>query len=137
MIIYGLDPGANTGFAIYHNGRLENLLTIQPHQIAKYVTGANRVVFEDSRLTSHLFTTNKSRPVALKMARKVGQVDAYCNIITAICAELGIPCHGISPKDKGAKMDAERFKAVTGWAGKSNQHERDAAMVAYRFRSAK
>jgi hypothetical protein len=93
-------------------------------------------VFEDSRLTSFMFTTVKSRPVALNMARKVGQVDGYCSLITAICERLGVACHGVSPKSKGKKLNAEQFSQATGWTGKSNQHERDGAMTAYPYRKA-
>ena len=72
MIILGIDPGANTGVATYHGGKLTSLQTIQPHRIPELIraTGAGRVVFEDSRLISHMFTTVKSRPAALKMARE-------------------------------------------------------------------
>ena len=48
-----------------------------------------------------------------------------------------IQAHGISPKGKGAKVNAERFEQVTGWTGASNEHTRDAAMVAYPYRNAK
>lgn len=136
MIIIGIDPGANTGIATYIGGKLHSLQTIAPHQMREAITGASRVIFEDSRLTSFMFTTVKSRPVALSMARKVGQVDAYCNLITAICADLGIPAHGVSPKNKGAKLNAEQFAKATGWDGKSNEHARDAAMVAFPYRRA-
>lgn len=54
-----------------------------------------------------------------------------------ICAKLEIPAHGISPTRKGAKVDAERFAAITGWEGSSNEHTRDAAMVAWPYRGAK
>jgi len=137
QIVIGLDPGANTGVAYYVGGKLHSLQTIAPHQLREFIEGASRVIFEDSRLTSFVFTTVKSRPVALSMARKVGQVDAYCNLITAICADLGIPAHGVSPKNKGAKLNAEQFAKATGWAGKSNQHERDGALVAWKYRGAK
>lgn len=30
-------------------------------------------------------------------------------------------------------LDAEQFAKVTGWTGSSNQHERDAAMVAWQY----
>jgi len=136
VIIIGIDPGANTGIATYIGGKLHSLQTIAPHQMREAITGASRVIFEDSRLTSFMFTTVKSRPVALSMARKVGQVDAYCNLITAICADLGIPAHGVSPKNKGAKLNAEQFAKATGWVGKSNEHARDAAMVAFPYRRA-
>jgi len=83
-----------------------------------------------------MFTTVKSRPAALKMARNVGEIDAWCKLIVATCGQLGIPAYGISPKNKGAKLDAAQFKAETGWAEQSNQHNRDAAMVAWPYRKA-
>lgn len=64
----------------------------------------------------------------LKIARNIGEVDGYCKLIKAVCAAQNIAFHQISPKYKGAKLDAQTFNKLTGWAGKSNQHERDAAM---------
>ncbi|MNL63925.1 hypothetical protein D3C87_1880960 [compost metagenome] len=63
-------------------------------------------------------------------------MDAWCSLITSICADLGIPAHGISPTAKGAKLDAAAFAIVTGWTARSNQHERDAAMLARIYRRA-
>ena len=138
-IILGIDPGAHTGIAIFNRGALYTLVTIAPHQIADYIANAlpSRVIFEDSRLTSFMFNQVKSRPAALKMARNVGEIDAWCRVITSVCADLAIPAHGISPKDKGKKLNAAQFAALTGWSGKSNSHCRDAAMVAYPYRTAK
>jgi hypothetical protein len=138
-VILGIDPGANTGVAVFTGGKLETLHTISPHQIPEFLrsTGAQRVIFEDSRLTSFVFTTVKSRPVALNMARKVGTVDAWCLLIQLVCSDLDIPGHGISPAGKGAKLDAKAFARATGWLAASNSHCRDAAMVAWPYRGAK
>ena len=127
-MIVGIDPGASTGIAIYHGGKLASLHTVEPHQLESIISTAGRVVYEDSRLI---------RPAALKMARNVGEIDAWCKLIVAICDRKGIPVHGISPKHKGAKLDAAQFKAATGWTERSNQHERDAAMCAWKYRGAK
>lgn len=136
--ILGIDPGAHTGVATYIGGRLVHLATIEPVDIASRIELSRpaRVIFEDSRLLSHTWTQVKSRPAALKMARNVGEVDAWCKLIVAVCAQLDIPAHGISPKSKGAKVDAARFSAITGWDGASNEHTRDAAMVAWPYRGA-
>lgn len=137
-IILGIDPGVNTGIAVFKAGSLWKLETIEPHQIADYLTKAmpSRVIFEDSRLTSFMFNQVKSRSAALKMARNVGEIDAWCRVITSVCADLGIPAHGISPAGKGAKVKAPEFARITGWLAKSNEHERDAAMVAFKYRGA-
>lgn len=140
-IVIGLDPGSSTGVAYFTSGQLRKLETITPMQISEVLrmAGPNlkRVIFEDSRLTSYMFTTVKSRAAALKMARNVGEIDAWSKLIVATCADLDIPAHGISPKQKGAKLNAEQFAKLTGWDGKSNQHERDGAMVAWAYRGAK
>lgn len=138
-MVIGMDPGTNTGVAFYQDGKLLALETISPHHIERVLTATkpSRVVFEDSRLQSHTWTTAKSRDAALKMARNVGQVDQLCSHITAICAELGIPAHGISPQGKGAKVGAEAFGRITGWTERSNEHERDGAMVAWPYRNAR
>lgn len=136
-MLIGIDPGQNTGIAYFTDGKLSKLETVAPHQLREVISGASRVIFEDSRLTSFMFTTVKSRPAALKMARNVGQIDAWCSLIVSICEQLGVPAHGVSPKGKGSKLDAETFAKVTGWAEKSNEHTRDAAMVAFPYRTAK
>lgn len=136
--IVGIDPGQSTGIATYQDGKLTSMKTIKPHQMRDAIaeSGANMVVFEDSRLTSFMFNTVNSRPAALKMARNVGQVDAWCSLIDAICEEAGIKAYGISPKQKGIKLNAEQFEHVTGWMQGSNQHTRDAAMCAFPYRRA-
>ncbi len=139
-MIVGIDPGASTGVAYFTDGKLRKLQTISPMEIENVLRMAgpslNRVIFEDSRLISHMFTTVKNRSAALKMARNVGEIDAWCKLIVAACEHLCIPAHGISPKNKGAKLDAAQFKAATGWVEQSNQHNRDAAMVAWPYRKA-
>lgn len=136
MTLLGIDPGASTGIAVFKDGALWKLETIEPHQIADYLRAVmpGRAIFEDSRLISHAFTTVKSRPAALKIARNIGEIDAWCKLIVAVCADLKIDAHGISPKGKGAKLSAEAFAKATGWAGTSNQHTRDAAMVSWPYR---
>lgn len=136
-MIVGIDPGINTGIARFERGALVTLATCEPYRVRDFISGAKRVIFEDSRLISHVYTTAPSRAAALKMARNIGEIDAWCKLIVSVCDDLGIPAHGISPKTKGAKLDAAQFEAMTGWTGKSNQHERDAACVAWTYRGAK
>lgn len=138
MRLIGIDPGASTGLALYEAGELRELHTIAPHQIAWWIADlkVQKVIFEDSRLQSHTWTRGKSVAATAKMARNVGQIDAWCSYIQAVCLDYGIDSHGVSPAGKGAKLDAGRFQAVTGWEGRSNQHERDGAMVAWPYRRA-
>lgn len=137
-LILGIDPGASTGVAHFLDGELVLLDTIAPSEIERTIRAVmpGRVVFEDSRLETRAWNarTKSAYGAALATARSLGQVDAWCRLITEICVELGIPAHGISPKAKGPKRSAENFAVYTGWKHSSNQHERDAAMVAWPFR---
>lgn len=141
MLILGIDPGSSTGLAHFLDGKLVHLETIAPLEIERTIREVMpaRVVFEDSRLESRAWNARTKRDygAALATARSLGQVDAWCRLITDVCAELGVPAHGISPKDKGPKREAENFAIYTGWTHRSNQHERDAAMVAWKYRSAR
>ena len=140
-VVLGIDPGSSTGLAIFRAGKLVELRTVEPAGIEAQIIAIkpSRVVFEDSRLQSHTWATAKamSRAAAVKIARNVGQIDAWCSLVTAICAKYSIPAHGISPKSKGAKTTAEQFEKLTGWTMASNQHGRDAAMCAWAYRGAK
>jgi len=138
-VILGVDPGQHTGLAIFRDGKLSALRTIQPVELEAEIVALwpSRVIFEDSRLQSHTWTKAASRAAAAKMARNVGQVDAWCSLIVAICAKHGIPAHGISPQGKGSKLNAEQFERITGWTASSNSHSRDAAMVAWPYRGSK
>jgi hypothetical protein len=135
-IIMGLDPGTHTGVALYQAGKLTELQTIDPFQLVEVIETVMpaRVVFEDSRLQPHTWKRGVSNAEQLKIARDVGQIDAWCRLIVATCERLKIPAHGISPKAKGAKLKTEAFQQLTGWEGRSNQHARDAACVAWQFR---
>ena len=141
MRVIGLDPGLNAGIAIYEDGKLTELLTIEPINLADIFSHYSGeplfIVFEDSRLQSHVWVPSQSKGVAANIARKIGMVDAWCYMIERLCENYDIAYMRISPKAKGEKLNAEDFKRITGWKGKSNQHERDAAMVAWQFRSRK
>lgn len=141
MNVIGIDAGVNTGIAIYKDGGLKELSTIEPIDIANificYAGDPLFVAFEDSRLQSHVWIPGQSKGVAANIARKVGMVDAWCYLIERLCEKYDVAYMRVSPKAKGQKLNAEEFKQITKWDGKSNQHERDAAMVAWQFRSRK
>lgn len=135
--VIGIDPGQNTGVATYVNGNLVALNTIEPIDIQTLILTcvADLIVFEDSRLQSAVWVPSKNKAVANNIARKIGQVDALCSLIQDTCERYEIKYMRVSPKAKGGKMNAATFKLHTGWEGKSNAHERDAAMVAWQLRN--
>jgi hypothetical protein len=134
MLLIGLDPGIKTGIAFFSNGDLVGLDTCAPWEVESHLNDVKRIVFEDSRLQSVVFNRGATSAATLKIARNVGEIDAWCKLIVALAEKHQIPSLGISPKHKGAKLDAEQFKMLTGWQGPTNQHERDAAMIACPYR---
>jgi hypothetical protein len=139
MKILSIDPGAKTGAAFFENGQLKNLFTTDPLAVLAMINlNYDCIIFEDSTLQSHIFTAPSVKGAAkLKIARNIGQVDGYCKLIVQACANASKPCLQISPKNKGAKLNAKQFADITGWDKPSNQHERDAAMVGWQYRSMK
>lgn len=139
MTVVGIDPGQATGVAVYGKGKLLELETLSPDLLEAWLE-KNRpglVIFEDSRGTGKTFTAAKARSVAaaLKIARNVGEIDRLCKDIEAMCKRLGIQAYGVTPAGKGSKRNAKDFAQITGWVERSNQHARDAAMVAWPYRN--
>lgn len=141
-IVFGIDPGKNTGLAVYNDGKLLSLYTlidkIDKTGFLFSLPGDHKlVVIEDSRLQPYFDRPGQNERAQTKIARDIGKIDKQCDEIEYLCEKNGVPLIRISPKGKGAKVDSKQFNAITGWVGRSNQHERDAAMVAWRYRHAK
>jgi len=136
MIVLGIDPGQRTGLALYISGTLTSVSTATPagalERIRELRPGL--VVLEDSREQSAVFSRGVSPRAMLKIARNVGEIDHQCRTIVELCAELGIEVVQVSPLRKGAKYGANHMRGMCGWTARSNQHERDAAAVAWPYR---
>lgn len=135
-IVLGIDPGKKTGIALFRKGKIDYLDTVTPQQILDIIEGAypDLVVMEDSRLQTYFARNGQNQRGNAKIARNVGEIDAQCRQIEALCKENSIRLIMLSPKQKGSKLDKEQFRELTGWAGRSNQHERDAGVLAWRYR---
>ena len=70
MTLIGIDPGMNTGAAEYRDGALVALAAIRPHRIGAMLEAVKPalVVFEDSRLQSHVWTRAKPMPPWRRLA---------------------------------------------------------------------
>lgn len=136
--ILGIDPGQSTGIAILRGGSLVNLCTVSPADVEAVIAMDRQqlVVFEDSRRNTVYQRKGQNPRAMLKIARSVGEIDQLCRDIERLCLSRHIEYIGVSPQRKGAKLNAERFAEITGWTKRCNQHERDAAMVAWPYRGA-
>lgn len=131
MILIGIDPGVNTGYAEYlpSEGKLLAVGTVKIHEAMATIRRAHergesmRVLFEDARLRKWFGTKGRE---ALQGA---GSVKRDCKIWDDFLRDLGVCFQMVGPQSGATKWDAARFAQVTGWTGRTSEHARDAAML--------
>jgi hypothetical protein len=132
MIHIGIDPGVNTGFAIWDGDALTEVTSLGiVDAMLRLQIMANHgvqmtVTYEDARLRTWFGAKGKE---ALQGA---GSIKRDCGIWAEFLGTLNIPYKAVSPQAKGRKLDAAQFAKLTGWAGRTNEHARDAAMLVFR-----
>lgn len=132
-LLIGLDPGATTGYAEWccSAQRLVTVESMLIHQAMARVRERlasgllSAVVWEDARLRTWFGAKGRE---ALQGA---GSIKRDCSIWEAYLAELGCTEQRLKPQAGGTKWPADRFTRLTGWAGRTNEHARDAAMLVY------
>ena len=143
MIYIGIDTGVHTGYAVY-DSRIQQLTAVgtdKIHNVMQLVSGLNdvsketgdniRVRVEDARKrTWYGFHTAKQDRARLQGA---GSVKRDAQIWEDFLKDLGVDFEMVAPKNNATKLTAESFRQLTGWAGKTNEHGRDAAMLVYGY----
>ena len=136
-IIIGCDPDSDkSGFAIYKNGSLHDLLCMRLLDFIDFCESNKRkdmeLHIENVCGTSPAFTANKapSQAAKLKVAQNIGQCKQVQIEIERIATSYNIKIvhHPISSKWK--KTQGE-FKKLTGWQSRSNEDTRSAAYFGY------
>ncbi|CAB4168842.1 hypothetical protein UFOVP581_4 [uncultured Caudovirales phage] len=76
---------------------------------------------------------NKS--VAAAIGRKVGENHAVGKLLVECLRAIGHEVTEVKPTR--TKLNADKFKALTGYEGRTNQEQRDAAMLIWHLRNTK
>ena len=130
-LFVGIDPGVTTGFAIW-DAADQKFISVSSNDIVQAMLRVERihrngslhsVTFEDARLRTWFGSKGRE---ALQGA---GSIKRDCQIWANWLGYIGCAYKSVSPKEKGPKVSAESFKAMTGWQGQTNEHGRDAAML--------
>lgn len=140
--IVGLDPGVHTGLAIWSRTD-RKLVDVQTTTITAAMAmvkmmadfgSLHSVVFEDARLRKWFGEADaRHRRSGAGIREGVGSVKRDCSIWEEFLSGLeGVPFKPVSPQSKGAKLDAAQFAKLTGWAGRTSEHGRDAAMLVWK-----
>lgn len=87
---------------------------------------------EDARLRTWI-PRQKTETAERGRREGAGYVKAHCAIWEDWFKIVGIPYELVPPKNNKTKVTAEYFRRVIGWTERTNEHERDAAMLVYGF----
>jgi len=144
MIYVGIDTGTHTGMAVWDN-RNRCFLSIDEYQIHTAMEkcmelkekadqeGIKLVIrVEDARQRTW-FGNVVSREEERKKLQGVGMVKRDCNIWEEFLTDKGFEFQMVPPKHNATKLDADRFRLITGYQGRTNEHKRDAAMLVFGF----
>lgn len=139
MIWIGIDTGVHTGLAIW-DGKGRCFLSIEELKIhramdvvealAKANPGEVRARVEDARQRKWIPNMGSIRN-EIGRAKGAGSVERDCSIWEDFLADINVPCEMVAPRYNVTKLRQEAFANLTGWNQRTNEHERDAAMLVF------
>ena len=132
----GIDCGKNTGVAVWNckERRFELIKTMLIHQALRYVcdfrdAGKGKysimVKVEDARQRYMFGSTGSEK------WQGAGSIKRDSTIWEDFLVDLKIPHQMSAPRNSITKLDAARFRMLTKWEGRTNEHSRDAAMLVF------
>ncbi len=150
MMAIGIDTGSNTAVAVWDTEKraITSLTTYKSamygalRQVEQTVAESDSGVlirFEDARMRQWVPWYKDERRNRGR-AQGAGYVKAHCQIWDDFLKDLSdrnprVKVQAIAPGRNTTKLSAEAFNRITGWQGKSNEHERDAAMLVFGIES--
>lgn len=138
MIVVGIDPGMNTGLAVWDTSHRQ-FLDIRCSGIVdamRYLAELQQtrqiglVVFEDARKRKWI-PREKNLSEFRGRAMGAGSVKRDCSIWEEWCNTFAIPFVSPPPRQGMTKWTDESFRGVTGYDRRTNQHGRDAALLVF------
>ena len=139
MIWIGIDTGVHTGLAIW-DGKGSRFLSIEELKIhramdvVEALAKANprevRALVEDARQRKWIPNMGSIRN-EIGRAKGAGSVERDCSIWEDFLADINVPCEMVAPRYNVTKLRQETFANLTGWTQRTNEHERDAAMLVF------
>lgn len=147
MIQIGIDPDIEKpGVAIIEDGKYTAVTSMTMPDLFDLIAshrGKTAVVFhvEDVNTDSATYYRDKStarnkQAVQNTISQRVGMVKGAAMTICHVIEHYDCRLMMVKPKSrahKTAKHEADYFKRITGWQGRTNQDSRDAAMLIFQF----
>lgn len=134
MLYIGIDTGTHTGLAVWDT-KTQMFLSIECLKIHTAMRSVEMFVshdpknviirFEDARLRNWFGNAGREQ------LQGAGSIKRDCTIWEDYLTDLHARFEAIPPRKNLTKMTAEAFECITGWKGRTNEHERDAAMLVF------
>lgn len=145
--IIGIDPDLTaSGVALVEGNKIIMLDKVSLPELLVWVNknrwianGEIIIRMEDPNLIKPTFPrampkARNKQAVMNNISQKVGQVKAVATIIMQLLEHAGHQVKPVRPLQGAmkhlAKRDAKYFNQITGWDGRSNEDQRDAALIA-------
>jgi hypothetical protein len=134
LVRVGIDPDIEkSGFAIMEGGKLEAMNSLPFFELCEEL----REIFTDCRdlmvtieagwlIQKSNWHPAQGRGVRDRISKNVGENHAAGKLIARWCEAQKIPYEVIPPR---GKVKSAQFKRLTGWKSRTNQDQRDAAML--------
>jgi hypothetical protein len=134
IMLIGIDPGKKTGLAAWlpEEDRFQEIRTCTIIQAMRFCQLAIRdgikieIWFEDARQRTWFGKAGREQ------LQGAGSIKRDCSVWQEFCEQYDIPYRAIKPQAGGTKWTPEYFKRVTGWAARTSEHARDAAILVFK-----
>jgi len=129
--LIGIDPGVNTGLAVYSHKKLQLVESCTAVKAECFVLKTIKegkdvkLYIEDAR--KRTWFGSKGREVL----QGVGSVKRDSQRWQEFAEYHKIEYELVHPKNNKTKLKKAEFKKLTGWSERSNEHGRDAAMMVF------
>lgn len=135
-LVVGIDPDlVKSGVAVVKDGVLTDLKNLNFSELRGFIKAHPQAVFvlEDVEINKPVFDRKVNAQANLRIAQNVGMVKGVARLIAEYLTEqdcLFTMMRPLTGHAKHAKKNADYFRLLTGWEGRSNEDNRDAAMLA-------
>lgn len=140
MLIIGIDPDTKKhGVAVVKDGIIQQLHTLGNKSLIELLSELSvqnqlRIKLEDiNALKPVIQRPGQSRNQMMKIAQNIGAVKYAAELLVQELTAAGFTVEMVLPLQgarSGKRYKSEAFNRLTGWNGKSNADNRDAAMIA-------
>ena len=130
-IVIGLDPGVQTGVAIWSTveKKFLNITTKKIHVACEMIRSLKTkkllVRFEDARQRKWFGNSGREK------LQGAGSVKRDCKMWEDFLKDLGVPFEAVAPRKGMTKINPEHFQKLTKWTTRTSEHARDAAMLVF------